>query len=337
VPSASLALAWLNGWLAAYIAGSARVVAGLPFSETTSGLAVVALLLVPAGYLLLRPLPAWRRPLVLTCLAAALPAVLLWQLWPAHTLSPPKGLRITVLDVGQGDSILVQVPEGSILVDQGPPEARVDRQLRELGVRRLSALVLTDGQRDHTGGAEQVLRRLAVDRVFDPRIASVSPYRTRALAVASERHVPVEEARAGASWQLGRLRIKVLWPDGPGLPSEDPNRRTVVLLASYGEVDALLSADAETDVTGRLLAQPVEILKVAHHGSEDPGLEAELSELRPAVAVISCGRGNRYGHPRPETLAALATVPGLRLHRTDRDGRVVVESDGETIWIRSDG
>jgi len=335
VPSAALALAWLNGWLAAYIAACARAVAGLPLAQVSSGLAVAALLLVPAGVLLLLRLPPWRRPLALTCVAAGLPALLLWQLWPARALPPPEGLRITVLDVGQGDSILVQVPEGSILVDQGPPEARVDRQLRELGVRRLSALVLTDGQRDHTGGAEQVLRGLAVERVLDPRIASESAYTTRALAAAAERGIPVVEARAGASWQLGRLRIRVLWPDGPGVPSEDPNRRTVVLLASYGEVDALLSADAETDVTAPLHGQQVEILKVAHHGSEDPGLEAELSELRPAVAVISCGRGNRYGHPRPETLAALATVPGLLLHRTDLDGRVVVESDGARVWVRS--
>jgi len=336
LPSAALALAWLNGWLAAYIAACARSVAGLPHAQTSSGLAVVALLLLPAGSLILRRLPPWRRPLALACVAAVLPALLLWQLWPARVLPPPEGLRITVLDVGQGDSILVQVPEGSILVDQGPPEARVDRQLRELGVRRLSALVLTDGQRDHTGGAEQVLRGLAVDRVLDPRIASESPYKTRALVVAAKRGIPIEVARAGASWRLGRLELRVLWPDGPGLPSEDPNRRTVVLLASYGETDALLSADAETDVTAPLYGRRVEILKVAHHGSEDPGLEAELSELRPAIAVISCGRGNSYGHPRSETLAALAGVPGLRLHRTDQDGRVVVESDGERVWSRSD-
>ncbi|MBA2333184.1 MAG: ComEC/Rec2 family competence protein, partial [Actinobacteria bacterium] len=336
VPSASLSLAWLNGWLATYIATSARLVSGLPLAQTSSGLAVVLLLLAPAGVLLLRRLPAWRRPLVLAWVAFGLPALLLWQLWPARSQPPPQGLRITVLDVGQGDSILVQVPQGAILVDQGPPEARVDRQLRDLGVRRLSAVVLTDGQRDHTGGAEQVLRRVAVEQVLDPGIASVSPHRTRALAVAAERGIPVVKIRAGASWKLGNLKIRVLWPDGPGLPGDDPNGRTVVLLARYGEVDALLSADAETDVTARLLRQQVEILKVAHHGSEDPGLKAELTQLRPVVAVISSGRDNRYGHPRPETVAALAGVPGLRLHRTDQDGRVVVESDGERVWTRSD-
>jgi competence protein ComEC len=127
----------------------------------------------------------------------------------------------------------------------------------------------------------------------------------------------------------------VLWPARAGAPSEDPNRLAVVLLATYGEVDALLTADAETDVTAPLLARPVEILKVAHHGSADPGLEAELQQLRPRVAVISCGRGNDYGHPTPSTLAALRESPGLRLFRTDEDGRVVIESDGRRISVRT--
>ena len=118
--------------------------------------------------------------------------------------------------------------------------------------------------------------------------------------------------------------------------SDDPNLLPVVLLASYGEVDALLTADAETEVTARLFSRPIEILKVAHHGSADAGLSAELRELRPAVAVISCGRGNDYGHPTPSTLAALRESPGLRLYRTDEDGRVVLESDGRRISVRSD-
>ena len=77
----------------------------------------------------------------------------------------------------------------------------------------------------------------------------------------------------------------------------------------------------------------MEVLKVAHHGSEDPALAAELRELRPSVAVISCGRDNDYGHPRAETLAALRTVPGLSLYRTDLDGEVVLESDGRHIVV----
>ena len=89
-------------------------------------------------------------------------------------------------------------------------------------------------------------------------------------------------------------------------------------------------------MTARLLAHRIEILKVAHHGSADRGLADELRELRPAVAVISCGRDNEYGHPTPSTLAALRDSPGLSLYRTDEDGRVVLESDGRRISVRSE-
>jgi competence protein ComEC len=336
LPTAALALGWLNGWLAAYIAACARVIGGLPFAQVGSATAVCLLLGTPVALLTLQRLPRWRRPLAVAGIAVAVPALLAWQLLPEARLPPPTGLRITFLDVGQGDSILLQVPEGAVLVDQGPPEADVAQQLRGLGVRRLSALVLTHPQRDHIGGAETVLRRLAVDRVLDPRLTTSGPFERAALAEAADRGVPVVETRAGDGFRLGRLRLRVLWPDRPGTASEDPNLLPVVLLATYGEVDALLTADAETEVTARLLSRRIEILKVAHHGSADPGLAGELRELRPAVAVISCGRNNDYGHPTPSTLGALRDSPGLRLYRTDEDGRVVLESDGRRLSVRSD-
>jgi competence protein ComEC len=88
-------------------------------------------------------------------------------------------------------------------------------------------------------------------------------------------------------------------------------------------------------VTRRLPLRPVEVLKVAHHGSADPGLVDELRVLRPRVALISVGRGNDYGHPRQETIVALRSVPGLELYRSDEDGQVVVESDGSAITVRT--
>jgi competence protein ComEC len=336
LPAAALALAWLNGWLAAYVAGCAGLVGGLPFAAVGSGAAVAVLLGTPLVLLGLRRLPRWRRPTVLACVAAVVPAFLAWQLLPTHGLPPPTGLRLTFLDVGQGDAVLVQVPQGAVLVDQGPPEAGVAQQLRDLGVRRLAALVLTHPQRDHVGGAEEVLQRVAVERVLDPHLAAASEYQSAAIVEAEHRGVAIVEVRAGASFRLGLLRLRVLWPDRSGTPGEDPNRLPVVLLATYGDTDALLTADAETDVTARLLSRKIEILKVAHHGSEDPGLAAELRELRPVVAVISCGRGNDYGHPRPATLAALQASPGLSLFRTDEDGRVVIESDGRRLTVRTD-
>jgi competence protein ComEC len=260
-----------------------------------------------------------------------------WSVSRAPTWHAPAGLRVTFLDVGQGDSVLLETPSARVLVDQGPPEANVAGQLARMGVRSLSALVLTHPQRDHVGGAADVVRQLRVGAVLDPGLAITGPEREEAVAAARERRVPVRIVRTGSEFKVGGLVLRVLWPPDPGAPSEDPNFNAVVLVATYGETDVFLSADAESDVTARLPLGEVEVMKVAHHGSADPGLDDELRVLRPQVAVISCGRNNDYGHPRAETLAALAGSPGLAVFRTDTDGRVVVESDGRHIRIRTHG
>jgi competence protein ComEC len=334
LPEAAAALAWANGWLAAYLAWCARTVGGLPFAQATSiealaVLAAVALLVFVLSRL--RP-PRGRRAAAVLALAAAV--LVAWRSAPDHVEPPPSGLRLTVLDVGQGDSILLQVPEGAILVDEGPPEAHVADELRRLGVRRLAAVVLTHPHRDHVGGAAEVLDELPVGFVLDPLQPTASADERAAREEARRRDVPLVAARMGRSYRLGRLRLRVLWPDGPGLPGEDPHEHGVVLLASYGEVDALLTGDAEGDVTVPLRPPPVEILKVAHHGSEDAWLPELLELTDPDIALVSLGAHNDYGHPAPSTVTALESVPGLALYRTDEDGRVAVESDGERIFVR---
>jgi competence protein ComEC len=336
VPSLAVGLAWINGWLAAYLAGCARLVGGLPYAAAPARTAVVAMAaaLGLAGLASrLRP-PRAPRFAVLVLLLALIAGG--WRLRTGSSSGPPppSGLRVTFLDVGQGDGSLLQVPEGTVLVDEGAPEADVAEQLRHLGVRRLAIMVLTHPQRDHVGGAAKVLEQLRVGFVLDPAIPSESSDERAALAAARRRHVRVVVARAGQAFRLGHLRLEVLWPDGPGPPRDDPNNHAIVLLASYGQTDALFTADAESDVTGRLHVPPVEILKVAHHGSSDTGLADQLRQIQPRIAVISVGAHNDYGHPSPSTIATLATFPGLALYRTDRDGRVIVESDGEHISVR---
>jgi competence protein ComEC len=335
LPSAAPAAAWVNGWLAAWVAWCARSVGGLPGAEIGSGIALgLAAALATAAVVWIR-LPRWRRPGFAVLVGLAVLIVGAWQIRPEPVRPPPAGLRVTVLDVGQGDAILLEVREGAVLVDQGPPEADVDDQLRRLGVRRITLAVLTHPQRDHVGGAPELLRRVQVDRILDPRIPGESPEEDAALDEAAERRVPIVTARAGLVFRLGQLRLHVLWPRVEPPAGQDPNLFATVLLASYGRVDVLLPADAESPVTLPLNPPPVEILKVAHHGSADEGLPRLLALTRPQIAVISCGRGNDYGHPTPSTLAALESAPGLDVFRTDEDGSVVIESDGRRITTRT--
>jgi competence protein ComEC len=337
LPQVAAALAWANGWLAAYLAWCARAVGGLPHAQVSSWTALLGLAALGSAALGLARARRRRRPLAVALATLTVAVLVAWQARPGtEQLPPPTGLRITFLDVGQGDSVLVESPAGAVLVDQGPPEADVAGQLAELGVSKLDAIVLTHPQRDHIGGAAQVLEEIDVASVLDPAIPSESTDEREALAAARSRGARLVVARRGQDYRLGRLQLRVLWPDGPGPPGDDPNRHAVVLLVSYGAVDALLTADAETDVTLGLALSPVEILKVAHHGSADAGLARLLARTRPRLAVISVGRDNGYGHPTPETIAVLRAAPGLMLFRTDLDGRVRVESDGARLSVAAE-
>ena len=342
-PEAAAALAWLAGWAGAWLELVARVVARIPGAQVDARGAIAIVLIVASGW---AAVPVLRRRLGGRAPAAGAVGAALallcalgwwWAIRPGPAWTQPAGLRVTFLDVGQGDSALLETQSARILVDEGPPEADVAGQLLRMGVTSLSALVLTHPQRDHVGGAASVIRRLRVGSVLDPALEATGPEREEAIAAARERGVPIRAARAGDELRAGGLLLRVLWPVDAGAPSEDPNLNAVVLLASFGDIDVLLTADAESDVTGRLHVGEVEVLKVAHHGSEDPGLADQLRELRPRVAIISCGRGNDYGHPRPETLAALEASPGLAIFRTDVDGRVVVETDGRRLRVAAPG
>jgi competence protein ComEC len=341
-PQAATALAWLAGLAAAWLELVARIVASLPGAQISARSAFVGALVATIGWAgtrHLRPrLDARARSLAIAGIGVlVLVAAGWWSVQGTPAREQPAGLRVSFLDVGQGDSVLLETPSARVLVDQGPPEADVAGQLAGMGIRSLSALVLTHPQRDHVGGAAKVIRQLRVGAVLDPGLAATGPDREEAVAAAAARGVPVRLVRAGSEFRASGLVLRVLWPPDPGLPAEDPNLNAVVLVASYGETDVFLPADAESDVTARLRLGAFEVLKVAHHGSADPGLDDQLRVLRPRIAVISAGRNNDYGHPRPETLAALTTVPDLALYRTDEDGRVVVESDGRSLRVRTEG
>jgi competence protein ComEC len=247
--------------------------------------------------------------------------------------APPAGLRVSFLDVGQGDATLVQHGPHAILVDAGPPDGPVLKRLRAAGVRRLDALVLTHASADHDGGAAAVLRDLEVGLVLDGGEANArTPGLRAALAVARARRVPLAPSDAGQVLRAGPIVARVLSPDRerPAPPGADPNPRATVLHVSDGGFDLLLSADAESESLRRLRLPRVEAMKVPHHGSADPGLPDVLARLRPQVAVIPVGP-NAYGHPAPSTLRALRAVPTVR--RTDRDGTVRLHVEGGRLRL----
>jgi competence protein ComEC len=253
------------------------------------------------------------------------------------TTAPPiSGLRVSVLDVDQGDAILFQPQAGQpVLVDSGPPGQGLAGLLDAAGVERLGALVLTHDQSDHAGGVEEVLDAVPVGSLLHAAIGR------RTLLSARAAGVPARRVFEGAQLRAGALRLDVIWPPpellGAAAPmdrseaSEDPNRLALVMLAHWRDFSMLLCADAEAEAAP-LDPGPVDVLKVAHHGSEDAGLAALLDRTEPRLAVISVGAENPYGHPTAATLASLAQH-GVRTLRTDEEGTVVLDVHPHSIAV----
>jgi competence protein ComEC len=238
------------------------------------------------------------------------------------SLGPRSGLRVEVLDVGQGDAILLQPAAApAVLVDGGPPGDDLAAKLEAAGAGRLGAAVITHDQSDHAAGVEELLGSYPVARLVYGRLRGSSIAAARAAGVSPLRVAEGAELRSGA------LRLRVLWPPPELLsepaPGDDPNRLALVLLARWHRFSMLLSADAEAEAVP-LDPGAIDVLKVAHHGSEDAGLAALLDRSSPKLAVISVGAGNSYGHPTATTLATLAEH-GVRTLRTDLDGDVVID------------
>jgi competence protein ComEC len=248
---------------------------------------------------------------------------------PASPLSAHR-LTISMIDVGQGDAILLDPePGGAVLVDAGPPGTDLVEELTERGVAALSAVIVTHDQSDHAGGLGELLDSLPVARV------GYAEGRRELRVAARAAEAQPMRLSSGQVLRDSALRLEVLWPPpaqrAASTPGADPNARSLVLLARWHRFEALLTGDAEAELApvdpGR-----IDLLKVAHHGSEDPGLPALLDRTDPRLALISVGADNPYGHPHPATLSALeeADVPTLR---TDEVGDVDIEIRAGTMRL----
>ena len=259
--------------------------------------------------------------------------------------------RITVLDVGQGDSILVEGGRGGrMLIDGGPDPGRLlvelDRRLPPWD-RRLDVLVLTHPHEDHVAGLALLIERYRVGRTYETGMRGPGPgYAAFARALAAPSAPPDGVLATGARITLDDIRFQVLWPDPGRVPREPTdggraiNDVSIVLLGEVAGRRFLLTGDVEDDVDP-ILAQrglpPIDVLKVAHHGSATASTAAFLGAVRPRVAIVSAGADNPYGHPRRSTLDRLVAT-GARVLRTDTDGSVAVTIDPDgTISVAASG
>ena len=262
---------------------------------------------------------------------------------------PDGRLHLTVLDIGQGDAILVQAPSGATALIDGGPDP--DLLLQRLGdalpwwQRRIDVVILTHPHEDHVAGLPAVLERYRVRLVLDPARAYPNPTYARFLEAArAEPDAELLIARAGQRIRLdGSASLTILFPTpadlAAPLPAGDINNASVVALLRSFSFSALLTGDGEAPVEALLASRgqlsPVDILKVGHHGSNSSTTPGLLDAVQPRAALISVGAGNDYGHPHRVTLDKLAAISGLKVHRTDLEGTLEVISDGARYEVRS--
>jgi competence protein ComEC len=348
-PAAEQGAAWVGSGALLGVRAVARLSAStgtaLPVPRPTpAALAVIAITVACAWATESRR----RRVLALLGGGAA------WALCEAVAIraGAPHGLlRISVLDVGQGDASLVDLPDGSaLLVDGGgfvgsPVDTGVRVLLPVLRARRRSALaaaVLSHPHPDHFGGLVSTLPAVSVGALWDSgqgEDQGAGPAYAALLAGLRARRVPVLRPAdlCGAPRAFGGATVEVLAPCPSFAKDEGANDNSLVLRITYGRRRALLVGDAEHAAEEALAhrygeALRADLLKVGHHGSRTSTSAAFLDLVSPEVATISCGVRNRFGHPHPNTLATLAHK-GVTTLRTDRGGEIVWETDGERVLV----
>ena len=248
-------------------------------------------------------------------------------------------LQVEVLDVGQGDSILITSPAGkTVLIDGGTGRRSVMRALENRQITSIDLMVNTHAHADHIGGLDEVIEALPVRAYVDSGMPHTTETYRRVLDLVERKGVPYKAVRAGQMFRLDDgISIEVLAPEDPLLTGtrSDLNSNSVIMRLQHKKVCFLLMGDAELETEHRVMErglEPCEVLKVAHHGSRYASSKKFLEVVQPEWAAISAGRNNRYKHPAPEALRRLERA-GATVLRTDLHGRVLFESNGRKVEV----
>jgi beta-lactamase superfamily II metal-dependent hydrolase len=281
--------------------------------------------------------------------------ILLFKYWKKKEqpqTPPPSGdeLQVHVLNVGQGDSILIIAPGGkSVLVDAGVPGSGkvVIDAMKRYGVDHIDLMVATHAHADHIGGADEVMRRTRVTTVLDSKVPNSTKNYEDFLSAINETGVKYVPASPGQKFNLGGgATITVLAPIQPFFTKDqlrsganEPNANSVVTRLDYGDFSMLLTGDAEAETEDRLMSKganiKAKVLKVGHHGSRYASSEKFLRQGGFETAIISDGADNRYGHPSQDALDRLKQL-GVKLYRTDLEGEITIVSRGSGYQIRTE-
>jgi len=343
LPHSSLTVSTVSTWhIWGYYAILAGVIASLNhrkqladfFSRLTSGIRKVA-----------QGIPKQRLGFSLKWLVLPLLVVAI-LVWSVALTTPDDKLHVSFLDVGQGDAILIQMPNGqNILIDGGPDPQKINLELSKklpFWDRTIDLVVCTQPQADHVTGLVDVLQRYKVKQVLESGVSYNSSIYQIWRNLVEEKQIKRNTAQAGQEIDLGNgIKMEVLNPPESLWQgtSDDVDNNGVVLRLSWGKFSFLFTADIGEEVEFELIGQRANlkstVLKVAHHGSKTSTTSQFIAAVDPEVAVISVGADNTFGHPSPEVVERLINRLGENnVYRTDEDGTIEFITDGERLWLR---
>ena len=345
LPHSSLEVATVSTW---HIWGYYVILAGvIAFPNYRNQLAAFSSRLSSGMKKVAQGLPKPRlgfsmKWLVLPLLVAAI------LVWSVVLTTPDDKLHVSFLDVGQGDAILIQTPNGQdILIDGGPDPQRINLELSKklpFWDRTIDLVVCTQPHADHVTGLVEVLLRYKVKQVLEPGVSYNSSIYREWCNLVEDKGIEYNIARAGQEIDLGGgIMMKILNPPPEFFQgtSCDVDNNGVVLKLTWHKVSFLFTADIREEIEFELIGQRANlkstVLKVAHHGSDTSTSQQFLAAADPEVAVISVGADNPFGHPSPEVVERLIDRLGEdNVYRTDEDGTIELITDGDRLWVRKD-
>jgi len=267
-----------------------------------------------------------------------------------YCFNPQKQLELNFLDVGQGDAALIKTPYGqNIIIDGGDGKKILPELPRVLPFydRTIDLMILTHPHDDHVGGLVKVLQRYRVQKILYTGVVHTSPMYLEWLAAVQRKNIPLVIIDRPQEIILGPdLKMEILWPREsllgkevlPAQAGDNLNNSSIVVQLVYKEKKFLFVGDAEVAVEAELLHAGVplasDVLKVGHHGSDNASSEEFLNKIKPAVAVISVGKDNDFGHPSLRTTKKLERL-GAKIYRTDLNGWIKIISDGKMVDIKT--
>lgn len=256
----------------------------------------------------------------------------------ADTSAAPNSeskLIVHFLDVGQGDSIFIELPNGkTMLVDAGENyhgQVIID-YVQTIGYHKLDYVVATHPHEDHIGSMPYIVRNFEIGSIYMPDVTANTATFESLLKAIKAKGLRVKNGRTGVHIiKDGELTADIIAPDKPD--ESNLNNSSIVLLLTFGNVSYLLTGDAETKELNAIRADMhATVLKAGHHGSKTSTTQTLLKKISPSVTVISCGKNNDYGHPHAEVLKMLKSV-NSSVYRTDRDQTVIVATDGSSLTV----